>query len=223
LLSPSLSLSLSLTYTHTRTHLHTHTHHSVSFEWPAALESVFSGGTPVVSGFGGDLLSSCLLRSLSHGDQSLEYGYVLQAFFMPLFVIAFVTVLFGLWYRRKLMAIAAVREGKELEVHAAVLRRLAKALAEMTVTVVLFLAHSSITQTMLSLFVCDSVDASDRTYLATDLLQECWTGRHLRYVLGVAVPGILLWVVGIPVFALYRVWQYKDRLLDIESQVSTSS
>eukprot|EP00735_Rhodelphis_limneticus_P001338 TRINITY_DN11934_c0_g1::TRINITY_DN11934_c0_g1_i1::g.16924::m.16924 TRINITY_DN11934_c0_g1::TRINITY_DN11934_c0_g1_i1::g.16924 ORF type:complete len:294 (-),score=83.00,TRP/PF06011.7/0.003 TRINITY_DN11934_c0_g1_i1:252-1052(-) len=43
---------------------------------------------------------------------------------------------------------------------------------------------------------------------------ECWTGDHAHNVSTMGVPGILVYGIGIPLFALFVVWRDKHRLAD---------
>ena len=67
------------------------------------------------------------------------------------------------------------------------------------ITVVYFY-HPSIVDKVIGLFKCDRIEEVARFYL--DLEVVCWEGIHLKFVLFLAIPMILIWVIGFPVFGI---------------------
>ena len=41
-------------------------------------------------------------------------------------------------------------------------------------------------------------------YLDIYMNDECWTGDHAYYTLTVALPSLIVWGIGLPLFAFYR-------------------
>ena len=54
-------------------------------------------------------------------------------------------------------------------------------------------------------------------FLRADLDEVCWTDRHLRYALGIGLPMLLVYVVGLPVAAWLRV-RAMQRNLDVQGK-----
>jgi hypothetical protein len=52
----------------------------------------------------------------------------------------------------------------------------------------------------------------------TDLEIECWQGDHAMYVLGVGLPALLIWGLGIPTAALLLISQVRTTLYTVESK-----
>ena len=59
------------------------------------------------------------------------------------------------------------------------------------------------------------VEIEGKSLLYDDLEEECFAGTHLWIVLTVSLPGFLAWVVGIPVYALYKLFTNIDALRKI--------
>ena len=72
----------------------------------------------------------------------------------------------------------------------------------------LYLLWPNLCSETFSLFACRSVCDDDVMFLRADLNEVCWQAdsRHAYYALGLGLPMLLLYVIGLPVAALYRVW-----------------
>jgi hypothetical protein len=51
-----------------------------------------------------------------------------------------------------------------------------------------------------------------RSFLREDLAMVCYEHEQMLWALGVAVPAILLWVVGFPIAKFYAIYTRRDRL-----------
>jgi hypothetical protein len=56
-------------------------------------------------------------------------------------------------------------------------------------------------------------------FLRADLDEVCWKDRHLHYALGVGLPMLLVYVIGLPVAAWLRV-RVMQRNLDVREKTS---
>eukprot|EP00347_Sterkiella_histriomuscorum_P001801 403370625 len=83
-----------------------------------------------------------------------------------------------------------------------------------TLVIVLFLSHPSIVQYMFLNFKCKDIDGEER--LLNDLEVVCWDSQHSIYSYYFAIPSIIIWVLGIPFFALILLIKVKKQLDDIE-------
>jgi hypothetical protein len=68
---------------------------------------------------------------------------------------------------------------------------------------------------MFSAFNCMSVDSEER--LITDITQVCFNGSHTIFSFSVALPGIFLWALGIPLYALIMLLKHKKIIILLES------
>ena len=69
----------------------------------------------------------------------------------------------------------------------------------------LYLVWPSLCSQTFSLFACRSVCGDTITFLRADLDVSCWEGIHAHYAVGVGFPMLFLYVIGLPVAALWRV------------------
>ena len=80
-----------------------------------------------------------------------------------------------------------------------------------SICIVLFLLHPSITGMSLGLFNCFEID-NGQFWLFKDLSIRCWKGDHPKYAFGLGVPMVIFWVIGLPVLGFIIVKHYKNRL-----------
>jgi len=90
------------------------------------------------------------------------------------------------------------------------LRHLTKQRAISSLVIVLFLVHPDIVQYMFSVFNCYNVDGESRIFENLAILCE---GHYYNiFSLGVGLPGIIIWGLGIPFFAYVLLTTEKGRL-----------
>ena len=93
-----------------------------------------------------------------------------------------------------------------------------------TYSIVLFvyMMYPSLIRYAMALLSCRSVDSrmnqflkdngnggSLETYLRTDMEEVCWKGNHLTAVIGLAIPGLLLYGIGLPLIVLFVLWRHR--------------
>ena len=83
-----------------------------------------------------------------------------------------------------------------------------------TMIIMLFIAHPDVSTMMFSAFVCIEIESGE-TWLLEDLDIQCWQGHHNEYAYGIALPGLIIWTIGIPIFALLILVRYKRSLNEI--------
>ena len=71
-----------------------------------------------------------------------------------------------------------------------------------TVVVILFILHPTVTKMMFSFFACMDLGTGD-FWLIADLSIKCWDSSHVRQILLVVLPSIVVWVVGLPSIAMF--------------------
>ena len=85
-----------------------------------------------------------------------------------------------------------------------------------TLIVLLFLVHPNIVQTMFQNFRCLDINGTSR--LLTDLEVVCSSGLHKFFSYIVAIPSIVVWGIGIPLFALLLLSRDKEKLDELATK-----
>ncbi|CDW74640.1 UNKNOWN [Stylonychia lemnae] len=75
--------------------------------------------------------------------------------------------------------------------------RITKAIS--TVVILLFLVHPNIVKFVFNLFNCIDIDGEKR--VKNDLEILCYVGEHIIWALGIGLPSLVVWGLGIPLFA----------------------
>ena len=70
------------------------------------------------------------------------------------------------------------------------------------ILVAFFLIYPNMINVIFISFSCDEID--DTLYLEINMSEECWTGDHAKYVLTVAIPALIIWGFGMPLFAIFK-------------------
>jgi len=81
------------------------------------------------------------------------------------------------------------------------------------VIITVFLVHPSIVQMTFALLNCKKLGAlDDDYYLIEDMGVQCWKGTHFVFVVAIAIPMLIFYVFGMPLFVLYRLYKNKAEL-----------
>jgi len=89
------------------------------------------------------------------------------------------------------------------------------------VIITIFMIHPSIVQMTFALLNCKKLGAlDDDHYLMQDMTVKCWATSHLIFVLLVAVPMLIFYVFGMPLFVLYRLYLNRDELTKDFKQIN---
>lgn len=91
---------------------------------------------------------------------------------------------------------------------------LMKTKAISTLVILLFLVHPNIVKQVFQAFYCLDIDGEER--LKYDLEVLCYQGTHQFWYKYVALPGMLAWGFGIPIFALLLLIREKERIDKLE-------
>ncbi|CAI2370495.1 unnamed protein product [Moneuplotes crassus] len=75
---------------------------------------------------------------------------------------------------------------------------------------ILFLLHPTITEQSFGLFRCVEIDEGVNK-VRIDMDMDCYSSRHLKYCLMIAVPIILIWVICFPLIALILLIKYINK------------
>jgi hypothetical protein len=68
--------------------------------------------------------------------------------------------------------------------------------------IVLFLFYPTIVGVLADSVNCINIEGQSRLY--KDLEQICWKGQHAYVFYCATIPGMILWAIGIPLYALYK-------------------
>ena len=88
--------------------------------------------------------------------------------------------------------------------------------------VTIFIIHPSIVQITFAMFNCMELGANeDDWYLVEDMGVSCRTSTHLCFQLLVAGPMMIFYVMGLPLFVLWRLYQNRDELTKSFDQINS--
>jgi hypothetical protein len=89
----------------------------------------------------------------------------------------------------------------------------------MSITILIFMTLPAVTTITFAIYNCVDVFEDGKTYLALDVSLECWNGSHNFYARNFGIPIIIIWIVGLPLFALYIMCRQRKQLAE-ESNVA---
>ena len=69
-----------------------------------------------------------------------------------------------------------------------------------------------------SIFACRSICDDEHSFLRADLDEKCWQGRHSAYALGLGLPMLFLYVIGLPVAAFLRLRKLREHAITLPMQ-----
>lgn len=84
-----------------------------------------------------------------------------------------------------------------------------------SIVIIIFILHSVIIKISLAPFSCKEI-GNGEFWLNDDLSVKCWEGRHTLYTLAVALPGILIWGIIIPVFGIFITFRNRKNFDQLE-------
>ena len=90
-----------------------------------------------------------------------------------------------------------------------------------SLVMILFIMHPSLTKTMFALYSCKEIKPGE-LWLVADFSLRCWNTEHIRSILIVSIPGIVVWIVGLPVGCLLILYRLRRALLDPMTQLKFS-
>ena len=81
----------------------------------------------------------------------------------------------------------------------------------MSMTVLFFLIYPNLVKTFFSALSCTKIDG-EGDWLRDNLVIKCWDSVHIKYALIIAVPGIFVWVLGVPILVLVAMCKQRNHL-----------
>ena len=166
---------------------------SFRFEWPGPVRSLLAVFESVADAPQQLFSLDCLFQefgSASGIELPRFYGLLLVNWALPLGFAAGLALFWVLHLRQKLSSPDGWRTCRQ------------KLTSSWLVAV--FLVQPSVAAALFASFNCYSIDGATGSergpFLLQELSERCWEGRHLSLVLSVGLSGLLLWVVGLPVW-----------------------
>ena len=169
---------------------------SFNLTFPSSLEGFFEGVKTVGESAKIFLSVDCFIQDFEmvKNTDTTEY---FKAFMTALSPFIFVTLVLLAW----LIITIFKRYNKTQFLNRAII----------SIIIVLFLLHPSITGMALGLFNCYEVDKGEY-WLFKDLSIRCWQGSHPGYAFGLGIPMILFWIIGLPVTGFFIIRHFRNRL-----------
>jgi hypothetical protein len=75
----------------------------------------------------------------------------------------------------------------------------------LSVVVIFFVVYPKLVNSTFSIFNCLEVQPGE-SWLRRDMAIHCWDHRHTVYALGLALPSIIIWVLGTPLLVLFLLY-----------------
>lgn len=163
-----------------------------NLEWPNAVLEIFSyqeaAGTVTDQVFSVD----CYIASNGKADSKVFYTKLVVFVVMPVILLAFALAfwMFYAFYRHNYTFLKNEFVG--------------------TFVILFFLVHPNIIKSLFSAFSCEEIDPGE-FWLVNDLSIRCFDSNHVFYSMTIALPGIVIWGIGVPTGCLALIW--KNRLL----------
>lgn len=193
---------------------------SFDYEWPSAVKTILETSDRTVN-VGASVLSlDCYLGRVSTIS---PFYFRCVGFFLlpPISILLSACIMYLAFTRRRCMK--EVRTEQNREVKLKKLHRLRREYVDTWLTsiiILLFYFHLDITATTFSLFRCQQVGLNGQEYLLQDMTQQCWGRLHYRMVFGVAIPMLILYVIGIPAGGSYLLFRDKKAIQNVIDEMT---
>ena len=80
----------------------------------------------------------------------------------------------------------------------------------LSIVLLSFLCYPTIVKLTLSMLRCPWV--GNQMYLMADMQEKCFVGEHLKYLMMLTIPQIVLYIIGLPVLGTIHLMRNKDQL-----------
>lgn len=168
----------------------------LDLEWPAFIQSYFKAQNYPAAVDQHIFSFDCFLADQSNDYKQVYYDKMVTFALLPVLVAsASVTFWCGMYYFSRKTSIFS----KELV---------------STVVISFFLLHPSLTKEYFSIFSCKEIEGD--LWLNSNLDIKCFDSTHVKYSVSVALPAILVWVLGVPTLILAYLTKMRRRLAEIE-------
>ena len=80
----------------------------------------------------------------------------------------------------------------------------------------LWITYPDICHIIFTSLSCAKKEGANR--LVKNLDTICWEAEHLKFIALISIPGIFIWVIGVPLFFLSKLRKYKPFLTNENKQ-----
>ena len=87
-----------------------------------------------------------------------------------------------------------------------------------TAIIVLFLFYPTIVSIIAKSVNCIDIEGEKRLF--DDMEEICFEGTHLLIVITVSLPGLIAWAIGIPIYALVKLFRNVTALEEIKQRAA---
>ena len=82
----------------------------------------------------------------------------------------------------------------------------------LSIVLLVFLCYPTIIKSTFSMLRCPWVN--NQMYLMADMQEKCFEGAHLKYLLMLSIPQIILYIIGLPIVGTLHLMRNKDKLYE---------
>eukprot|EP00347_Sterkiella_histriomuscorum_P009615 403340531 len=178
-----------------------------NFNWPQMVSKFFDTSQPVAQASTQVLSVDCFLNTRLEGSELDEgQGVMSSILYLKLLMFALLPILLGVSSYTIWSIISCKGNDK------AILRT--KAVSSLVI--LLFLVHPSLVSFFFKAFDCIAIDGENRN--KEDLQILCSSNQHQVFSLLIALPGLIVWGLGIPFFAFILMLRKNKSLDSIETR-----
>jgi len=191
---------------------------SVSVPWPSFLTDCFTAASLVFTVASGRNSLDCLLKQRHHGV-GVPVAYLRQLFYLLVAPAAvLVAVMLVVVVSRCAVYLWSTRSGRDRMLRAPFSWQLLGRL-RVAALVVAFYAYPTMVKAALTFFACLPIDNAAHSphakyairshtagYWVMDIQQECFTGSHRQWAVGLGVPAVVVLCLGVPLALFLMLW-----------------
>ena len=160
-------------------------------KWPHEVEDAFTAQNSV-GGTSDQFFSLDCLIGDGISQEDTYYRKMIMMLLIPLPMIAASVIFWG-------VVVLKTRKWEQMREECAA-----------TIVIIFFLILPNLVNSMFSMFSCQEIETGE-FWLTADLSIRCWNGKHTLYVLSVGIPGLAVWVFGVPLACLGVLIKYRRR------------
>eukprot|EP00347_Sterkiella_histriomuscorum_P009701 403340212 len=185
---------------------------SFDFNWPEIVLSYFKTNEAVGEASSQIFSVDCFLNNdKGHSETNLDYQK--QESLIPIRIFYFKLALFGILPFILVIISYTVWGIRFRKPHQ---KALFSANSTSSIVILLFLVHPNIVKFVFNSFNCIDIDGDER--VKNDLEIQCYQGQHSIWTLGIALPAMIVWGLGIPLFAFVLLTRSSKKLELLETK-----
>ncbi|CDW90149.1 UNKNOWN [Stylonychia lemnae] len=188
---------------------------SFNYNWPAKVVEFFSSSQPVAQAQTQVLSVDCFINKglgqsqISNEEityQSFGSGITSSLLYLKLLMFAVLPFLLAILSYCFWMIVSCKKQSENI----------LKTKAVSSLVILLFLIHPTLVSFFFKAFDCIEVDGESRN--KEDLQINCNTKQHQYFSLLIALPGLIVWGIGIPFFAFALMFRKSKNLDNLETR-----